>query len=62
MKVVVHADQCQGHARCWDVCPEVFSLDDQGHAVVIAEDVPAELSAKVEVAMGLCPERAIGFD
>ena len=59
MKASVNADLCQGHARCWDICPEVFDLDDEGHSVVIREDVPAELEAKATEAARNCPERAI---
>ena len=51
--------QCQGHARCWEVCPEVFSLNDEGHSVVSVAEVPAELAAKVSRAVSNCPERAI---
>ena len=59
MKATVDPDRCRGHARCWDLCPEVFSLDDEGHAVVAVEDVPAELEDKARQAMANCPERAI---
>jgi ferredoxin len=59
MKVTVDAELCQGHARCWELCPEVFSLDDEGHGTVPADVVPAELEAQVTRAAGNCPERAI---
>jgi ferredoxin len=59
MKVTVDAELCQGHARCWELCPEVFSLDDEGHGTVSADVVPAELEAQVTRAAGNCPERAI---
>jgi ferredoxin len=59
MKVMVDADRCQGHARCWEICPEVFSLDEEGHSVVSLADVPAELETKMSRAAANCPERAI---
>ena len=59
MKASVNADLCQGHARCWDICPEVFDLDDEGHSVVIQPDVPPELEDKAREAARNCPERAI---
>ena len=59
MKVAVDADRCQGHARCWEICPDVFDLDDEGHAVVKVTDVPFELEASVGEAVANCPERAI---
>ena len=59
MQVSVDEDRCQGHARCWDICPQVFDLDDQGHAVVTLAEVPAGLEDKVREAVRNCPERAI---
>jgi len=59
MKVTVDPDRCQGHARCWDICPEVFGLDDQGHGLVLVEAVPSEFEAKAREAAVNCPERAI---
>lgn len=62
MKVAVDPDLCQGHARCWEICPEVFDLDDEGHAFVASPEVPPELDAKVRQAVNNCPERAISVD
>ncbi|MGH3247700.1 MAG: ferredoxin [Trebonia sp.] len=59
MNVTVDPDRCQGHARCWDICPEVFSLNDEGNAEVLLPVVPAEFEAQVEKAAANCPERAI---
>jgi ferredoxin len=59
MRAAVDADRCQGHARCWEICPEVFHLDDEGHAVVAAADVPAGAEDAARRAEVNCPERAI---
>jgi ferredoxin len=59
MKAAVDSDRCQGHARCWQICPEFFSLDDEGHSFLRSPDVPPELEAKVREAADNCPERAI---
>lgn len=59
MRVSVDADRCEGHARCWALCPEVFDLDDEGHAVVRQAEVPAHLEDKARDAARNCPERAI---
>lgn len=59
MKVSVDPDRCQGHARCWEICPEVFDLDEEGHSRVAVPEVPAELEAKAADAVANCPERAI---
>ncbi|TDC70718.1 ferredoxin [Actinomadura sp. GC306] len=59
MKVTVDPDRCQGHARCWEICPEVFALDEQGHGSVQVAEVPPELEAGARDAARNCPERAI---
>jgi ferredoxin len=60
MDVTVNPDMCQGHARCWELCPQAFSLDEAGHAMVaIPGPVPAGLEADVVKAAANCPERAI---
>jgi ferredoxin len=59
VKVVVDEETCQGHARCWEICPEVFILDDEGHSRAISGEVPRVLEAKVVEAVAHCPERAI---
>lgn len=59
MQVAVDGDLCQGHARCWTICPDVFDLDDEGHAVVLQPEVPAGLEDRVREAQANCPERAI---
>lgn len=59
MRVTVDPDLCQGHARCWEICPEVFALDEDGHASVVLDEVPADLEARAGEAVDNCPERAI---
>jgi len=59
MRAAVDDDVCQGHARCWQICPEVFVLDDEGHSHVSTPEVPAALEAKAREAANNCPERAI---
>ena len=61
MQVRVDPEVCQGHARCWDICPEVFSIDDEGNSFVTTPEVPAALEAKAREAASNCPERAISI-
>ena len=61
MKVAVDTEACQGHARCWEICPEVFSLDDEGYSQVRTDEVPPALEDKVREAVANCPERAISL-
>ena len=59
MKATVDEDQCRGHGICCTICPEVFTLSDDGYSVVRAEEVPAEFAEAVRAAAASCPERAI---
>ena len=59
MKVIVDPDLCEGHARCVELAPEVFALDDDGLSRVIREHPDESLRPKVEAAVRLCPRQAI---
>lgn len=60
MKVRVISSICQGHAMCLLACPEIFGIDDDdGHAFVLDENVPAHLEDAVQQAERGCPEKAI---
>jgi ferredoxin len=60
MRVVVDAEKCQGHNRCYALAPELFDVDDLGMSVVRGDGtVPAELAAKAHLAVANCPEYAI---
>jgi ferredoxin len=59
MKVWVDDQRCRGHGVCVTLCPDVFSLTDDGYAVSIASDVPTELEAATQEAIESCPEQAI---
>ncbi|MGW8203741.1 ferredoxin [Sphingomonas bisphenolicum] len=60
MYVVANMNICQGHARCEDICPEIFSTDDNEGKVVIAQsEFPDDLLEKVRLAVRNCPEGAL---
>jgi ferredoxin len=59
MKVEVDADVCGGFGTCVTKAPQVFELSDDGYAVVLLPEVPEELEAAVQDAVGLCPTHAI---
>jgi ferredoxin len=59
MRAAVDEDRCAGHGVCWTLCPEVFSLNDDGFAVVQEPEVPAQFEQAVLDAAAKCPERAI---
>jgi len=62
VKVTVDPSKCQGHARCFALCPEIFDVDDYGQSSVrSADDVPVELEERVRLAVSNCPEFAIAI-
>jgi ferredoxin len=61
VKVAVDSEICAGHGNCTAICPDVFDLTDDGYAVVITADVPAEHEDTVRDAVAQCPERAVSF-
>ncbi|HET6733600.1 ferredoxin [Mycobacterium sp.] len=58
MKITVDDDRCAGHGMCLTLCPEVFTLNDDGYAEALT-DIPAQFEAAVREAIECCPERAI---
>jgi ferredoxin len=59
VKVVIDAELCHGHGRCYALAPEAFDADDRGHGVVVVGELSPELRTKAELAAANCPERAI---
>ncbi|MBX9640049.1 MAG: ferredoxin [Mycobacteriaceae bacterium] len=59
MRVWVDDGTCRGHGMCLTLCPEVFSLTDDGYAEAVTGDVPTEFEASTREAIECCPEQAI---
>ena len=59
MKANVDKDTCIGCGACPSICPEVFSMDDDGLAVAISDEVSAELEDLAAEAQDSCPVSAI---
>ena len=59
MRVSVDDQRCRGHGVCTTLCPDVFSLTDDGYAVAIPSDVPTGLEEATQEAIQCCPEQAI---
>ena len=61
MKVTVDRDACIGCGLCAGICPEVFEMDEENIAKVIAQpDASTEASAKE--AADSCPVSAISVE
>ena len=63
MRIKVDLDLCQGHSECMEECHEVFDERDQAggyhQVVVLMEEPPEALRAKVMNAVRGCPNRVI---
>jgi len=63
IKVRVDPALCQGHTLCAMTAPGIFALrEEDGHAEVTDEHVPAVHEAAVREAVFSCPEQAITVD
>ena len=61
MKVVVDAERCTGHGRCYTLASEVFEPDDEGHSTVIVGELTPQLLEMARVGVENCPEQAISI-
>ena len=61
MKIKIDNERCTGHGRCYALAPEVFEPDDEGHSIVLHEEVPPEFEAKARLGVDNCPEQAISI-
>ena len=60
LRVRVHQERCQGHARCAALAPQLFELDEFGNAREVGDGiVPLALEDKGWLAKANCPELAI---
>jgi ferredoxin len=59
MKAIVDKNLCIGCGLCASDCPEVFVMDDENIAKVIADPVPAEQKEACRLAAQNCPVEAI---
>jgi ferredoxin len=59
MRIIVHNDKCQGHARCWATAPDIFKLDDDGYILTGNIDVAEGDEQRAWRGAKSCPERAL---
>ena len=62
MKAHVDQDTCIGCGACPSICPEVFSMDDDGLAQAINSEIPADVEESAKEARDSCPVDAIDID
>jgi ferredoxin len=61
MRVKIDDERCRGHGVCCTLCPQLFELTDDGYAVVVLSEVPADFQDEVRTAVDQCPEHAISI-
>lgn len=57
MKITVDRAKCEGYAKCVEVAPKVFKLDDKFISVVI--DPKGDTDQRILLAAKVCPTKAI---
>lgn len=62
LKAKVNRDDCIGCELCTQICPEVFQMDDEQIATVIADPVPAAVEDTAKDAEDSCPTSAITIE
>jgi len=62
MRALIDDERCKGHGMCCTSCPQVFELTDDGFAIALLPEIPAELQDAVRTAVDQCPEHAISIE
>jgi ferredoxin len=62
MRVVIDAERCTGHGRCYELAATVFTDNEDGYGQVRDEGtVSAGAEKAARMAVAACPERAISI-
>ncbi len=59
MKIVVDYDLCEANARCLEVAPDIFKVDEEDNLHILIESPSEDRRKDVEEAVRLCPRQAI---
>jgi ferredoxin len=59
VRITVHREKCQGHARCWAFAPDLFDLDDEGFILPKAVEASGDDAERARRGARSCPERAL---
>lgn len=62
MKAIVDRDACISCGLCTTMSSEVFELDDEEIAIVIADPVPEDAVEDTKEAADSCPTEAISIE
>lgn len=59
MKSIVDLDLCISCELCTNLCPEVYSMEDDGFAHAIDGEIPSSQESDAQNAADSCPTSAI---
>jgi ferredoxin len=60
VRVAIDTSRCQGHGRCYDLAPSLFTDDYRGHGIVIDDGIVSEAEMEdARQAIRACPEQAV---
>jgi ferredoxin len=62
MRIRLDAGACQGHGRCYMLAPDLFDADDDGHCVLLVDEIPAGRESDAQNGVDNCPERALSIE
>ena len=62
MKAFVDQETCISCGICTDICPEVFSLNDDGLAEASTDEIDESVLEKAKEAQSECPVDAITLE
>jgi ferredoxin len=63
VKIVIDAERCTGHGRCYSLVPELFDSDEQGHSLLRhpGAGISPDQQRQAQVAVDNCPEDCISL-
>lgn len=62
VKVVVDRDLCVGHGLCEALADQLFTVEDDGVARVLLDELPGELLDRARQAVAACPSLALRLE
>jgi ferredoxin len=61
--VQIDSAKCQGHGRCYDLAPELFTEDEEGYGQLVGDGrIGDGNEEKARLAVANCPESAISIE
>ena len=59
LRVRLDTALCVGHGRCYELAPDVYGEDEEGHCRLLHARLPRELEAAARRGAANCPEGAL---